>query len=73
MGRLDKALREMTAIPISSEPVTVSEQVGFERAAHLPGFARDRNNAPRDLVALADDLSTASQPETHFFSGGVPC
>jgi hypothetical protein len=47
--------------------VKAFERVGFERVAHLPGFARDRNNVPQDLLLFTADVSTANQPESYLY------
>jgi hypothetical protein len=67
---LDAKLERLFVELIASEiaPVRVFERVGFEQVAHLPGFARDRDNEPQDLLVLTADISTATQPETYFFS-----
>src|SRR3990172_5133897 len=51
-----------------SAGVRAFERVGFERMAPLPGFARDQNSTPQDLLLLTADISTANQPETYFYS-----
>ncbi len=65
-AKLERLFVELIANEIAA--VKAFERVGFERVAHLPGFARDRNNLPQDLLVLSVDISTANQPETYFFS-----
>jgi len=64
--KLERLFVELIASEIAA--VKAFERVGFERAAHLPGFARDRSDTRQDLLILAADISTANQPETYFFS-----
>jgi GNAT superfamily N-acetyltransferase len=64
-AKLERLFVELIASEIGA--VKAFERVGFERVAHLPGFARDRNNAPQDLLLLAADVSTANQPESYFY------
>ncbi len=67
---IDTKLERLFVELIANEMAAVRafERVGFERVAHLPGFARDRSNMPQDLLVLTADISTANQPETYFFS-----
>ena len=65
-SKLERLFAELVASEISA--VRAFERVGFERMAHLPGFARDQNNTPQDLLLLTADISTANQPETYFYS-----
>jgi GNAT superfamily N-acetyltransferase len=65
-AKLERLFVELIASEIAA--VKAFERVGFERVAHLPGFARDRKNIPQDLLVLSIDISTANQPETYFFS-----
>ncbi len=64
--KLERLFVELIANEITA--VRAFERVGFERVAHLPGFARDRSNVSQDLLVLSVDISTADQPETYFFS-----
>jgi hypothetical protein len=64
-SKLERLFAELIANEIAA--VKAFERVGFERVAHLPGFARDRNNVPQDLVVLSADISTENQPETYFY------
>jgi len=65
-SKLERLFVELIASEIGA--VKAFERIGFERVAHLPGFARDRNNTSQDLLVLTADISTAHQPETYFFS-----
>jgi GNAT superfamily N-acetyltransferase len=64
-AKIERLFVELIASEIAA--VRAFEQVGFERVAHLPGFARDRTNTPQDLLVLSADISTANQPETYFY------
>ena len=64
-SKIERLFVELIADEIAA--IKAFERVGFERVAHLPGFARDRNNVPQDLLVLSVDISTANQPETYFF------
>lgn len=65
-SKLERLFVELIADEVAA--VKAFERIGFERVAHLSGFARDRNNTPQDLLVLMADISTANQPETYFFS-----
>jgi ribosomal protein S18 acetylase RimI-like enzyme len=63
--KLERLFVELIATEIAA--VKAFERFGFERVALLPGFARDRTNAPQDLLLLSADISMANQPETSFY------
>lgn len=65
-AKLERLFVELIANEIAA--VKAFERIGFERVAHLPGFARDRNSLSQDLLVLSADISTANQPETYFYS-----
>lgn len=65
-AKLERLFVELIANEIAA--VKAFERAGFERVAHLPRFARDRNNMSQDLLVLSVDISTANRPETYFFS-----
>lgn len=64
--KLERLFVELIASEIAA--VKAFERFGFDRVAHLPGFARDRNNVPQDLLVLSADISTANRPESYFYA-----